>query len=38
MDKATGEPVATKVEPGDVDLSESGAGSEESVTGKLVAF
>ena len=35
MDTATGKPVATKGESGDVDLSESG--SEEDVTGKPVA-
>ena len=38
MDKATGKPVATKEEPGDVDLSESETGSEENVTGKLGAY
>ena len=37
MDTATGKPVATKEESGDVDLSESETGSEEDVTGKLVA-
>ena len=38
MDKATVKPVATKEEPGDVDLYESETGSEENVTGKLGAF
>ena len=37
MDTATGKPVATKEESGDVDLSESETGSEEDVTGKSVA-
>ena len=37
MDTATGKPVATKEESGDVDLSESQNGSEEDVTGKKVA-
>ena len=38
MDTATGKPVATKEEPGDVDLSESELGSEEDVTRKPVAY
>ena len=38
MDTATGKPVATKEESGDVDLSESETGSEEDVTGKSVAY
>ena len=38
MDTATGKLVATKVESGDVDLSESENGSEEDVTGKPVAY
>ena len=37
MDKGTEKLVATKEEPGDVDLSESETGSEENVTGKPVA-
>ena len=37
MDTATGEPVATKEESGDVDLSESETESEEDLTGKPVA-
>ena len=37
MDTATGKPVATKEESGDVDLSESETESEEDVTGKPVA-
>ena len=37
MDTATGKPVGTKEEPGDVDLSESETGCEEDVTGKPVA-
>ena len=37
MDKATGKPVATKEESGDVDISESETGSEEDVTAKPVA-
>ena len=37
-DKAKEKPVATKEEPGDVDLSESETGSEENVTGKPVAY
>ena len=37
MDTATEKPVATKQESGDVDLSESGTGSEEDVTGRRVA-
>ena len=38
MDTATEKPVATKEEPGDVDLSESETGSEEDVTGKPFAY
>ena len=38
MDKATGKPVATKEESGDVDPSESEIGSEAGVTGKPVAY
>ena len=38
MDTATGKPVATKEESGDVDLSESETRSEEDVTGKRVAY
>ena len=38
MDTATGKPVATEEESGDVYLSESGTGSEEDVTGKPVAY
>ena len=37
MDTATGKPVGTKEESGDVDLSESETGCEEDVTGKPVA-
>ena len=37
MDTATGKPVPTKEESGEVDLSESETGSEENVTGKQVA-
>ena len=37
MNTATGKPVATREESGDVDLSESETGSEEDVTRKLVA-
>ena len=36
MDTATGKPVATKEESGDVDLSESETGSEEDVTARPV--
>ena len=38
MDTATWQPVATKEESGDVDLSESETGSDEDVTWKPVAF
>ena len=38
MDKATGKPVATKEESGDVDPSESETGSEKGVTMKPVAY
>ena len=38
MDTATGRPVATREESGDVDLSESETGSEEDVTGRPVFF
>ena len=38
MDTATGKPVATKEDSWDVDLSEIETGSEEDVTGKLVAY
>ena len=38
MDTATGQPVATKEESGDVGLSESQTGSEEDVTGKPVTY
>ena len=38
MHTATGKPVSTKEEPGDVDLSESETVSEEVMTGKPVAF
>ena len=38
MDTATGKPVATEEESGDVGLSESETGSEEDVTGKPVAY
>ena len=37
MDTATGKPVATKEESGDVDLSESETGSEGDLTGRAVA-
>ena len=37
MDTATGKPVATKEESGDVNLSESETGSEEDVTGRPFA-
>ena len=37
MDTATGKPIATKEESGDVDLSESETGCEEDVTGRPVA-
>ena len=38
MDRATGKPVATEEESGDVDLSEPGIGSEEDVIGKPAAY
>ena len=38
MDTATGKPVATEEESGDVDVTESEFGSEEDVTGRPVAY